>query len=431
MKTNHCVAIFGGAVAGSEAASVLVNQGINVVVFEQNILPYGKIETGLPKWHVKLRDRQEEKIDAKLNHPLVQYVPSCCLGENVIFEDVCKNWGFSAVLIATGAWQDRPLPVEGVDEFVGNGLVYQNPFVQWFNQCHDPGYFGEVFEIKDNAVVVGGGLASIDVVKILMIETFCNAVREKGLETDTLSVERLGLKTAAQQLGLSMDDLNLKGCTLYYRRRVIDMPLSPVAGRPTEEEWQKIYHVRKKIIKLAQDKYCFHMRECHMPASYKSKNGKLESIVFQRTKIEGGRVVPLPDDFVEVKSDLFISSIGSVPQKLPGVPYMGERFALADEESGRFDGYDHVFALGNAVTGKGNIKESQYHANSIANVLVERYFKPALHESDGASSPDASVFTGIMNKVKELQLKAGYNGNYSEWVAKHRPVRLESMLEAH
>ncbi len=53
-KTKHIVAIFGGAVSGSEAAYQLAEKGIRTVVFDQNALPYGKIEDGLPKWHVKL-----------------------------------------------------------------------------------------------------------------------------------------------------------------------------------------------------------------------------------------------------------------------------------------------------------------------------------------------------------------------------------------
>ncbi len=71
IEPGHVVAIFGGAVAGSEAASKLCEKGVRCVVFEQNKLPYGKIENGLPKWHVKLRDREEVKIDEKLSHPLV------------------------------------------------------------------------------------------------------------------------------------------------------------------------------------------------------------------------------------------------------------------------------------------------------------------------------------------------------------------------
>ena len=65
MRPTHYVAVFGGAVAGSEAAFQLSQKGIRVAVFEQNALPYGKIEAGLPKWHHKLRDRQEKIIDEK------------------------------------------------------------------------------------------------------------------------------------------------------------------------------------------------------------------------------------------------------------------------------------------------------------------------------------------------------------------------------
>jgi flavin-dependent dehydrogenase len=71
---GHFVAIVGGAVAGSEAAYRLSQRGIYSVVFEQNALPYGKIEDGLPMWHVKLRNSEERKIDDKLTQPCVFFV---------------------------------------------------------------------------------------------------------------------------------------------------------------------------------------------------------------------------------------------------------------------------------------------------------------------------------------------------------------------
>ena len=85
---KHLVAIFGGAVSGAEAANQLTKRGIPVVVFDQNILPYGKIEDGLPKWHAKLRDKEEAKINAKLSNPLVQFVPKVVLGKTVDFKEV-------------------------------------------------------------------------------------------------------------------------------------------------------------------------------------------------------------------------------------------------------------------------------------------------------------------------------------------------------
>ena len=59
-EPTHVVAIFGGASAGSVAAELLAEHGVQVVVFEQNPRPYGKIEDGLPRWHAKLRKNRQD-----------------------------------------------------------------------------------------------------------------------------------------------------------------------------------------------------------------------------------------------------------------------------------------------------------------------------------------------------------------------------------
>ncbi len=77
---KHVVAVVGGATAGAEAAGLLASRGIAVVVFEQNVRPYGKIEDGLPRWHVKLRQKEYETINERLSHPLVHFVPRTKIG---------------------------------------------------------------------------------------------------------------------------------------------------------------------------------------------------------------------------------------------------------------------------------------------------------------------------------------------------------------
>ena len=67
LQRGNFAAIFGGACSGSEAASRLAQSGVYVAVFEQHAIPYGKIEDGLPKWHVKLRDKEEGKIDERIS----------------------------------------------------------------------------------------------------------------------------------------------------------------------------------------------------------------------------------------------------------------------------------------------------------------------------------------------------------------------------
>ena len=87
---RHVVAIFGGACAGSTAADILAAHGVEVVVFEQNTRPYGKIEDGLPRWHRDQRRMEYKRIDGRLDRPGVHFVPRTRLGADLQFEDVVR-----------------------------------------------------------------------------------------------------------------------------------------------------------------------------------------------------------------------------------------------------------------------------------------------------------------------------------------------------
>lgn len=449
---SHFVCIFGGAIAGSEAAYRLSQRGIYSVVFEQSVLPYGKIEDGLPKWHVKLRDQEERRIDEKLSQPYVYFVPNTKLGRDIDFQDVVYNWGFSAVLLAIGAWRDRPLPIPGIDDFLGKGFYYQNPFVTWFNHNHEPDYQGPQFEIHDDAIVVGGGLASLDVVKILMLETTARALTERGHRTDILTLEREGISKYLDGLGLTLADLGLKGCTLFYRRRVMDMPLAEMPKDASPERRQRVYDSRRKILHNFQSKYGFRFQERRAPVDKIVVGDRLMGLVFQETEIVDGRVMPVEGSEHPVRSPLTISSIGSVPEPIPGVPMEGELFRIEDTETGKLEGFENVFALGNAVTGRGNIKASLVHGRQVSDQVMDYFL--AWREQDyqelirrGALDAELKIETiadllrhkkllgveqirSLVDRVQEMQRRVGYDGDYHKWVAKHRPVRLEELLAA-
>src|SRR5262249_61514925 len=101
-KPTHVVAIVGGAVAGSEAAALYAAKGALVIVFEQNARPYGKIEDGLPRWHVKLRQKEYERINVNLTVPGVLYVPCTKLGKDFSLPSLLQDWGHNAVVLAHG-----------------------------------------------------------------------------------------------------------------------------------------------------------------------------------------------------------------------------------------------------------------------------------------------------------------------------------------
>lgn len=447
---KHIAAIFGGAVAGAEAAKQLTDRGIPVVVFDQNALPYGKIEDGLPKWHYKLRDREEERINQKLDHPLVSFVPKIRLGEALDFQDVVQNWGFSAVLLAIGAWKDRPLPVEGVDAYINKGLYYQNAFIYWYNHFHEPTFSGPQLETPDDALIIGGGLASLDVAKALMFQNVERALRSRGIEENLFSLDR-SIAKVLKKRRLSLQDLGIKGCTLCYRRRVPDMPLSSHSV-DTPEALEKAQKIREKILRNYQSKYLFKMLECHMPVDKIVENDRLAGLALQQTKIEDGKVVPIPEAYREIRTPLVVSSIGSIPEPIKGIPMQWQTYKIDRQNLCRVEGFRHVFALGNTVTGQGNIIESLKHSRDLTAQIssrhfeIERQFEDKVKAREDTTAErtkeiaraiqafptlDEPIYQNIMQKVKKLQMKAGYNNNYRTWIKRHLPLRLEVLIARH
>jgi Pyridine nucleotide-disulphide oxidoreductase len=450
MKLNptHFVAVIGGAVAGSEAAFNLGERGIKVVVFDQNPRPYGKVEDGLPKWHVKLRAKEELKIDEKLSHPNVLFVPNIALGRDINIIDLVKNWAFSAILLANGVWRDRPLPIDGIDEFIGKGLVYQNDFLHWFNHYHESDYEGDHYQIPDSAIIIGGGLASLDVVKIVMLETVLAALKKLNIKTDILELEHESISKVLDKHNLTLQKLGLQGCTLFYRRRIIDMPLAQLPQDASPETREKIYSARKKIMKNFQKKYLFKIQECRVPYGIVTNNSHLSEIIFSETEIINNRVEVKNEMEHKVLSPLVISSVGSIPVPIKGIDMKGELYDLSDQETGQLKQFNNVFALGNVVTGKGNIKASSFHGKQVATHVLEQFlawseddYEKVFQFSSQRAKGRVGKITNLLNeknvlsvdkikslieKVESYQRKVGYNGNYAEWISKHK---VESIVD--
>ncbi|MCX6198080.1 MAG: hypothetical protein NTY88_02505 [Bacteroidetes bacterium] len=415
---KHVVAVFGGAVAGSELVKQLTAQGIHCVVFDQNILPHGKIEDGLPKWHSKQRDSEENHINERMNHPLVHFVPQCKLGRDIFFKEV-MSWNFSAVVLATGAWKDRSLPVPEIDDYIGKGLYYQNPFVYWYNHKHEPAFTGTQFEIADNSIVIGGGLASLDVVKIIMIELVTAKLKERGMLVSLVEMNH-GINKILAKHKLTLEELGIAGCTLYYRRRDEDMPLSHLAA-DTPEHIAKAKMTRQKILNNYQTKFLFRFEPCMAPVDKIVENGKLTGIIFRRTQADEKGCVEIAGSEVVIKSPVVISSIGSLPEHVEGISTSNSTFKIEDETSCRISGSANVFIVGNAVTGKGNIADSLHHAKQISAWMLQHFFPNQTPLTEEKISE-------IIRRATQLQVQKGYDGNYLNWAKLHTPIRLESMV---
>ncbi len=443
------MAVIGGAVAGAEAAGVLAAAGAEVVVFEQNPRPYGKIEDGLPRWHHALRRKEYEAIGSHLSHPNVHFVPNTAVGRDVSFHELVEEWGFSGVVLACGAWKDRPLPVDGADEYVDKGLVYQNPFIIWFNHMNEAGYEGQCFDTPDGALVVGGGLASIDVVKVLMLETTRAKLAERGIEEPMLELEVRGIPKVLARHGIEFEELGLEGCTLLYRRDAESMPLVEIPWDADEERVEKVKASRRKLLDKAMEKYRFRMEPLCMPDGLIVEGGRLVGLRLRRTRMEGGRPVPTDETF-ERRGSVVISSIGSIPLPIEGIPMKGELFDFEDWDLGRLPGYPTVFAVGNVATGKGNIVSSRKHARAVGEVVVEAFLglgddghagEEALAREAHISAQEAAerirkevarqstidpdALQAIRERVRARQEAVDYPGDYAAWIEQATPPDLE------
>lgn len=439
----------GGATAGAEAAAMLAEQGVASVVFEQNARPYGKIEDGLPRWHVKLRRKEYETINDKLAKPGVYYVPLTKIGRDVDFRELVSDWGFSAVLLAHGAWRDRPLPLDGADAYVDKGLVYQNNFIYWFNHFTERGYAGPQYEVADNTLVVGGGLASIDVVKVLQIETVRAALAERGIDEDTLKLEAEGVPAVLDEHGFTWQQLGLRGATLCYRRRIEDMPLAEMPEGADEARIQKFEATRRRILDKAMQKYLFNVLPLRMPVGLLTKGDRLVGLKLQRTRVENGQAKPVEGAVEDFHTPMVISSIGSVPEPMGGVEHDGMLYRYVDTDLGRLGGYDTVFSTGNVVTGKGNIIASRRHSVRVTSHVIENFLGLGNGKHDGEDAmlrpaADAAVETAarvverlqkrppldadavakLLARVEARRAAVGFTMPYRDWLEQMTPPDL-------
>ena len=449
---KHYVAIIGGSISGSEAASLLVEKGFKVVVFEMNSLPYGKIEDGLPKWHINLRNRQMKGIDTKLQHPNILFVPKTKIGVDIDFLELKEAWGFSAIIIANGSWKDRKLPLPFIEKFKDKDLIYQNSLINWFNHKHEQNYKGQNYFIRGNVVVVGGGLASLDVMKIVMIELVKKQLYlKKGIYVDVFTLEKHGVSEILKKYSTSLDELGVKKAKLIYRRTASDMPLK-ASKDDSKESIESAKGISEKLLNKYVAKYMFEFVPLSIPVHFIEEEEKLKKVVFQKMSLLEGKLKAVEGETVQMEVDVLISSIGSIPEGIKGLNYEHSLLKMQKDSNFQVWGFENVFAVGNAVTGKGNIQDSKKHGKKMTKIILDEYLTDDLLEAwlinhnsqvrNTTRSQINEIYTEVVQmkmktevehhqierKIDSIYKKIGFE-NYKKWIKNNLPVRLEDILK--
>lgn len=247
--------------------------------------------------------------------------------------------------------------------------------------------------------------------------------------------------------GLKYADLGVAPCKLYYRRRVLDMPLSDIPPGAPAKRAEALRQARAKILDKAQRKFLFEFQELRAPSGVVAENDAMVGVIFSRTEVADGQVQIVQEAAESMRAPMTISSIGSIPEPIPGIAQKGEVYTYVDQKIGLLmEGATAVFAAGNVLTGKGNIKDSLESGTEIGTRVAEAYLGLSGEEfkiADGARKEAAETgekvagalsarpklapetITSILQRVRERQRAVGYEGNYRAWLAKVTPPDLQ------
>jgi hypothetical protein len=212
------------------------------------------------------------------------------------------------------------------------------------------------------------------------------------------------------------------------------MPLAS-ADNPTPEQLQKLRAARVKIMDRVIRKYLVKFEALSRPVETIVDGDRLVGIRFQKTEIIDGRVKGLEGTEFEVRSPMIISSIGSIPRPIEGIPTKGELYYFENWDTGELHELPGVFGLGNVLTGKGNIRDSRINAIEIIEKVVAAYLgvgdEPeevpgntsarAETVADGACAGTpmtVEAMKSLAARIEGRHTEIGYR-NYASWMAAH------------
>jgi len=335
---------------------------------------------------------------------------------------------------------------------VGRGLEYQNPFVISFNHEDDPAFEGRHIEPVDGAAVIGGGLAAIDVAKILNLSAASKALAERGIEATPEELEHRGIDRTLEDHGLTWAELGLAGATIYYRRRIADMPVAQAPEGADAARRAKVEATREKLVAKVRAKYLVEVVPLAAPEELLVEDERVAGLVLRRNVIAEGKLVATAETF-EARHPMVVSSIGSIPEPIRGVPMRGELYDFVNWQHGTFEGLENVFAAGNVLTGKGNIAVSRRHAVEVTEGAIEAFLglreeeDPDANPSEGPAgviaraaelaegvaeaaisrSPlDAEALAELRRRIAARQAAVGYQGDLATWLEAKPPAERRS-----
>ena len=387
--TRYKVVIVGAGPAGYFTAQAFQKSQSSDLSFAIDMIerlptPWGLVRSGVAPDHPKIKTVSKvfEKIAKEPNFRLFANVE---LGKDFSLKDLRDQ--YDVVVLATGAPKGRKLGIPG--EELKNSLSAAE-FVPWYN-AHPDFIDVEVDLSSDTAVVIGAGNVAMDVARILAInpseldptdvaEHALIKLKQSNIRT-VIICGRRGPEHAAFTAPELRDLSKLENTDVFIDPKQIEDAIKHIEEMEEVEKDLKnnieamraiAEHEKKGVPRRLEIKFLL------TPLEIKG-NGKVEEIVFQKNKVENGKVVATNETF-SVKTGLVITAIG----------YNSIEYAGMSIENGRINNVAghverNVYTVGWAKRGPtGVIGTNKSDSNDVVSLIIKNLKEPKPSEGINA-----------------------------------------------
>ena len=333
------IAIIGSGPAGyytAEAAQKKFGEDVCVDIIDRLPVPFGLIRFGVAPDHQSIKGvaRRYEKVALSEN---VRFVGNVTVGEHVAIAELQD--AYDAVVLATGAPNDRKLDIPGADL---DGVYGSAEFVGWYNGHPD---FADLDPELDggNVAIIGNGNVALDVARILsktQDEFVGSDIVAHALEwlraAKTEQVTILG-RRGPHQIAMTPKELGELG------RLEKAAPFVDPADLPEEGA--------DALLEPGMRKSVTHLREfAGIPESYRAEkdiriefdffaspvavegDGKAQQLVVEKTELDGELRSQGTGETYSVPADMIVTCIGYQTPPIEGVPFEHGRGRFANDE---------------------------------------------------------------------------------------------------
>jgi ferredoxin--NADP+ reductase len=315
----------------AEAALKQWGDEVRVDIFDTLPVPFGLIRSGVAPDHQSIKG-VSRRYEATALTDNVRFVGNVMIGRDLTIPELQDL--YDAVVLATGAPNDRRLGLDGEDL---PNVFGSASFVGWYNGHPNFADLDPALS-HDTAVVIGNGNVALDVARILAKSPAefagSDIVAHALTALDASQIRRIVIlgRRGPHQIAMTPKELGELGHLERACPRVdpADLPDEAEDSALDPGQRKSVGHLRNFAKATEEDCNARSIIvEFDFFASPKAIIGteRVEEVEIERTRLEGGKAVGTGETY-RIPAGLVVACIGYQTSKIPDVPF--------DERGGRF-----------------------------------------------------------------------------------------------